>query len=120
MVRTPWEQALHELQKLQKRNIASVEYGKEFYHALTALVKRYLQARFNFAACDKTDDELLAYLISVDFPLPLIELLRSIFNGSLYIKFANVQAVQEQIERDIAGYIALIQETIPTENDKKD
>jgi hypothetical protein len=120
IVKTAWDQALDEVRELQKRNIASVGHGKEFYHALTALMKKYLQNRFGFKIADKTDDELVRYLLSVDFPPDLIEQLRSIFNGGVYVKFANVCAVQEQIEQAIVASISLIKATTPTDNNKKD
>lgn len=117
---TAWDQALSELRELQKRNVASAEHGKEFYHALTALMKRYLHDRFGFSSVDKTDDELIGYLLSIGFSPDLITLLRSIFDGAVSIKFANARAVQEQIDQAVVACTSFIKATIPVDNNQKD
>ena len=112
--KTSWDHALDELEQLRKNKVISAERGKEFYFAVTDILKRYLQARFEYTTQGKTDEELLHYLEKSDFPRDLLTDLRTIFSGSTTIKFANVQALQEQIEQDLERSFSFIKKTTPT------
>lgn len=111
-----WEIALQKLRELQAHNIATQERAKQFYGSLTVILKNYLHARYSFDAQGKTDKELLVYLRDVRehrFDNKLVNELEEIFSGMELIKFANVQAMQEQIEKDLARTIGFIKQTVP-------
>lgn len=111
--RTPWDRALDEVGVLKKYS-SSPEHSKEFYYAVTLLLKNYLHERFGFDVQGKTDEELFLYLTSAAFPQELIDPLRTIFNGGLTVKFANAQAACDQMEYDLALTIMIIKKTIPS------
>lgn len=108
-----WEQSILELETLKKGGIVSANHSKEFYLALTQIIKKYLQGRYGIECLGKTDDELLAHLTSIGFEPQAFSELQSIFSGMLDSKFANIQGVQERVERDWQRSIAFIRLTIP-------
>lgn len=114
-MRPAWERALGELRALEQKKIITKEDGKEFYFALTNIIKRYMHERYHMPVVGKTDDEFIAYLKESNQLPEFIEILHDIAQGCLYIKFANEQAMQDQIARHVAASILIITKTIPTE-----
>lgn len=115
---SPWERALQELQEVQKQGFVSVVYSKEFYTALTHILKTYLHARYGFDIATKTDDEAIALLEKSSFPQELLQPIRTIFHGSSAIKFAHACAIKTQIEQDFAVSRDIIYKTIPVVQSK--
>ncbi len=108
-----WAVALRKLEELKKQNIATVASGKMFYIATTAILKQYLEQRYGFDLQGKTDTEVINYLKRENASSELVQDIESIFAGSEMIKFANMQAAQEQINNDFECSIAIIKRTIP-------
>jgi fucose 4-O-acetylase-like acetyltransferase len=113
MVQSCWQVALIRLQDLQKTDRITPDHCKEFYFVLTHILKNYLHERYNFDLVGKTDEEVITYLATTDFPPELLTMLESIFNGCVIVKFANMQAIQATIERDFAAADTLVKRTIP-------
>ncbi len=114
MILTSWDRALVQLKEVETQ-MHDVTRSGYLYARITTTLKRYLQERFGFDVVGMTDDELLAYLGDTEFPKDLLEDLRGVVKGGLTAKFANVVAVREQLERDIALSIMIIKKTIPRE-----
>lgn len=108
---TPWDEALCSLNAI--KDIVNSSQGKQFYFSLTIILKRYLSNRYGFDVYGKTDEELLCYLASNHFPAELLLLVESVFSGGVYIKFANAQALREQLERDYSNSFQIVKQTIP-------
>jgi hypothetical protein len=106
-----WDKSLQELHDL--RNQYGIAQAKEFYAVLSLILKKYLHGRFGYDVYSKTDQELLQYLATTSFPRELIEQLHSIIEGSVLVKFANAQAIQEQMQHDFNTSISIITKTIP-------
>jgi len=111
----PWDHALAELAKLSAKSPTSKAEVKQFYFALTTLIKVYLHKRFTWEVEDKTDSELIAYLRNVSFDQELRENLERLLGSVVEVKFADAQTVKEYVERDIAVAHTLITRTIPEE-----
>ena len=107
-----WEIALTQIDHLKKNNYTNVEHGKEFYCALTGILKRYMHERYGFDTREKTDQEFLRYLEEQKFSTLFMQDLTAIFEGSTIIKFANASAAQQQIDHDVAAAISFIKKTI--------
>ena len=108
-----WDQALADLNQLKQEHKVDVLYGKEFYVTVSALLKKYFHDRFGYDVVGKTDDEMIQYL-QVHYPdAQSIDDIKALLQGSVIIKFANVQAAQEQIDHDYVRSIAIITRTIP-------
>lgn len=112
-----WTLAITDIEALKKDNLATASKGKEFYGALTGILKRYLHDRYAFDSIGKTDEELIEYLNKQQFSPEMAEMLQEIFLGVTIIKFANAQAAQEQIDRDMQRSVLFVKRTIPS--DKK-
>lgn len=108
-----WDQALADLNALKQEHKVDVLYGKEFYVTVSVLLKKYFHDRFGYDVVGKTDDEMIHYLRE-HYPDPQsIEDIKALLQGSVIIKFANVQAAQEQIDHDYVRSIGIITRTIP-------
>jgi hypothetical protein len=113
-----WVIALQELNQLEKEHKVNVGHGKEFYGTVTTLLKRYLHQRFGYDLIGKTDDEVLHYLAKSHSDLLLVEDVKTIFMGSVVIKFANADAAQDQIDHDYRLAALIVNQTIPKEKNK--
>jgi hypothetical protein len=108
-----WDQALADLNALKQEHKVDVLYGKEFYVTVSVLLKKYFHDRFGYDLIGKTDDEMIQYLQEHYSDAQSIEDIKALLQGSVIIKFANVQAAQEQIDHDYVRSIAIITRTIP-------
>ncbi len=115
---TPWDAALQSLDLLQQKKVTTIEEGGSLYATLTQLLKKYLHQRYGFDIASKTDDEVIVYLEHNNFDPLLLADIREIFEGSVYIKFAHVQVMQEHIEKDLMRSIAFIKATLPISTKK--
>jgi len=113
-----WQKALAAIERLRSNNKATAEHGKEFYYALTSILKRYMHERYGFEGREKTDQEFLQYLEEQKFTPLFMHDFTQIFEGSTIIKFANAAAAQQQIDRDLAAAISFIKKTIPAPAEK--
>jgi len=115
---TAWDAALQSLDLLQQQKVTTIEQGGNLYATLTQLLKKYLHQRYGFDIESKTDDEVIVYLEKNGFDPLLLDDIREIFEGSVYIKFAHVQVMQEHIEKDLTRSIAFIKATLPVSTKK--
>ena len=111
-----WEQALADLRALKIEQKVRAEKGKEFYVVVSEVVKRYLAARFEYDVLGKTDAEVVSYLQEVHADQEIIDDIKAIVHGAEIIKFANVQAAQEQINTDYDRITSIITRTIPVKS----
>lgn len=109
-----WQEALNQLETLKQRNVATVAQGSVFYAKLTIILKQYIQQRYGFDVCGKTDDETIVLLERMQFNPSKLDQLKPLLQGSLYIKFANAQAAQQQIEKDLQDAVNFIKNNMPS------
>lgn len=114
--KTLWEQALDQLQILQQKKYQSKEDGKICYFKMTSILKTYVATRFAYPLHGKTDEEMIVYLAQSTEQKALAEELKEIIDGCLYIKFANAQAMQENIMKHLEQSCAIVKKTIPMES----
>ena len=83
---------------------------------MTAILKQYLNARYGLDTIGKTDDELILYL-KEDKTLSeqILKDIEDICKGCVFIKFANQEAMQNQIEKHLELCIQVVTKTIPQE-----
>ena len=113
--KTAWENALDALQFLQQKKYTSKEDGKLCYFAMTSILKKYLATRFAYPLDGKTDEEMIVYLAKSTDQKALAQELKEIIDGCLYIKFANAQAMQENINKHLEQSCVIVKKTIPVE-----
>lgn len=111
---SPWRQALESLEALKNSTMLNEREAKFFYTQLTSIIKQYIYSRFGYDIYGKTDHEVLAYLDEqIAFPRELLPVLADILDHASAIKFANVQGLIAQMERDLASSISIVKETVP-------
>jgi hypothetical protein len=108
---TAWERALYALTQFSTMPIKNKDEGKQFYFAVTMILKKYFQERFQIDVVGKTDDEVILFLQKGEFPNDLFPLVQEIFSGSFTIKYANEQALKEQIDRDLCNACLIVKRT---------
>lgn len=111
----PWQKALQELEALENLDVTNPENGKQFYLQLTAILKQYLQDRFQFPLVGKTDEEMVSYLR--DSEIEKKYKISEICNGCVLIKFANQSAIADQTNSHLQMAIKLITDTVPEKKD---
>ncbi len=112
--KTSWELALERITELQNKTSYTKDEGKHCYFALTSILKVYIQSRFGIAMTQRTDEEVRAYISKhAIIPKEVQSKLIDIFGGCTLIKFANENAITEQIKAHLSLAKSLIEETIP-------
>lgn len=109
---TPWDYALQQIAQLQQ-NIAP-EKSKQFYSSLSVILKKYLHARYSYDVESKTDQEVINYLQQQQFSVDLVTQLQAIMEGATMVKFANMQAIAQQMQQDIERSRSFVTQTIPS------
>lgn len=107
----PWEIALQELEKLSLDNCRSSDEYKKFYFGLSHIFKSYLNKRFAWNTEDKTDDELISWLEQQNLAPEMLEMLKKMSSGALWIKYANVTALKSQAQEDLKTVTLIIEHT---------
>jgi len=109
----PWEWATHELTHLNLATCKNKDDYKKFYFTLSSIIKKYLHKRYAWQTEDKTDEELVSFLHAQGFELQSLEMIKKMSEGSLWIKFANEDALKTQAETDLATALKIVQQTKP-------
>ncbi len=111
---TPWDAALQQLHNLSPEHFVRKAEFKQFYFALTSIIKTYVDARYGWSTKAKTDDELVAWLEHKHPEHPCTAAMKTMIENMLLIKFANVDAIKSQAIQDKQAITDLIKKTIPT------
>jgi len=113
-IKMPWQIALEQLQALQKKRYTTKATSKQCYFTITSILKKYLHAQHQLQTIGKTDEELIQYLKkNTLFPQPTLKSLQEICSGCLYIKFADQEAVQKQINDHLEMSVQIVHNTKP-------
>ena len=112
---TPWEWAAEKIQQLPLEKCLTKADYKKFYFDLTLILKQYLHKRYFWKTEDKTDEELIKYLHKQGFDETLLEALKKMLEGAVWIKFAGNEVIKTQAEADHKIALSLIKKTTPDE-----
>lgn len=107
----PWQWAELELHNVSNMPLADKHDYKKFYFALTAIIKGYLNKRYQWNLDAKTDEELTAWLKEQEFNPDIIAMLQAFADDALFIKFANADALKTQAETDLKIVQTMIEKT---------
>jgi len=111
--RTAWQQALYDIQQLKINHALYSDKGKEFYSAVSNILKTYLFKRFDYDVLGKTDTEIIPFLEENNFDSNLVSEIKELLHGGVFVKFANAQVAQERINKDYDRVVSIITLTIP-------
>ncbi len=95
-----WKQALQKLQELKRTGTLKREKSEHYYVQLTKLIKEYMSDQFGTDIRSLTDDEICAYIDERTLYDKQKEQLKQIFGAGQLIKFANQDAIEQQMLDD--------------------
>ena len=107
----PWEEALSALERMPWRDWLAEGQVKRFYYALSEILKRYLERRFEFDAAEQTTTELLASLRAQR--LPIRDDVARFFARCDLVKYAKTVPPPDEAEREIDLIRDLVVRTKP-------
>ncbi len=111
-VKTPWEIAYENLEKLLAQKLIEQGMVKEYYIQLSDIVRRYLEDRFSIRAPEMTTEEFLISLKSHSaLPVDQKSFLKDFMNQCDMIKFARHPATAEEMELSYILAKRLVDET---------
>ena len=109
----PWDEALGALDALPWREWLGAGQIKRYYYALSEVLKRYIERRFEFAAAEQTTTEMLA---SMRFHrTPMRDDVARFFARSDLVKYAKLVPPEEESETAIAQVREFVLKTRPQE-----
>ncbi|MDE2314509.1 MAG: hypothetical protein KGL04_10110 [Elusimicrobia bacterium] len=111
--RPPEVIAESELGALQKSGLWELGRHKDFYSALTDILKRYLERRFGFAAPQMTTAEISRALRREDPSRGLSAKAKGVLDRADLIKFAKISPDPEWGPSDIVAAIQIVRDTTP-------
>ena len=108
----PWIVALERLEALKKQNLPGLGQIKEYYTALSDIVRRYMEDRFSIKAPEMTTQEFLWYLKgSQALAAEHKNLLTDFLNSCDMVKFAKYGPSLKEMEESFFSAKRLIEET---------
>ncbi len=108
---SPWKQALLGLDKLKKSSLHSIEQSSAFYARLTTIVKQYMSALYAHDVCSFTDQQMVEYVQTLTLFDAQKNGLERIFSAGELIKFANQDALQQQMANDMQFSVDFVRAT---------
>ena len=109
----PWEQALAALDALPWREWLEAGQVKRYYYALSEVLKRYIERRFEFNAVEQTTTEILASMRVRRTPMR--EEVRAFLTRSDFVKYARTVPPDEEMRSAIGQVREFVTRTMPAE-----
>jgi len=109
----PWEEALASLDGLPWREWLAEGQAKRFYYALSEILKRYMERRFEFAAVEQTTTEILASMRAGR--VPMRDEMTRFFARYDLVKYGKWVPPVEESEQAIAQVREFVMQTRPAE-----
>ena len=109
----PWEEALAALEAMPWREWLAAGQVKRYYYALSQVLKRYIERRFEFDAVEPTTTEILASMRT--HRTPMRDDIVRFFNRYDIVKYAKWEPPPDEAESAIAQVREFVVKTRPTE-----
>ena len=115
----PHEQAFKDLEQLREERLWQEGKHKEYYSALTDILRTYIDGHFGVGAMEMTSDEIVDAMRSVELPQKAAMDLTQILRDADLVKFA--KAVPEAEENEAAFHAAwdFVEQTRPVEESEE-
>ena len=112
--RAPWEIALDELNHLSQKKLLDQGFFKEYYSALSDIIRSYFERRFNVKAPEMTTEEFLWSLEgSQDLLSEQKATLKKFLNSCDIVKFAKYVPATEEARASFTFAKQLVEQTAP-------
>lgn len=100
---TPETIAIDALKKLHKMNFSEGNTFKEFYIALSKIIRSYMESRFKITATSQTTEEIIGSLKAIkEMETATQEVWQRLFEKADLVKFSQYQPSAIEIENDIS------------------
>jgi hypothetical protein len=109
--RSPEEIAESELAALEASPAWAEGRHKEFYGALTEILRRYLERRFAFPATRETTTEIHRRMRMLEVDRQLLTVFKDLFDRADLVKFAKIPAQARWGDSDLTAARRLVRET---------
>ncbi|HVA67510.1 MAG TPA: hypothetical protein VNK24_11405 [Elusimicrobiota bacterium] len=111
--RPPEVIAESDLNALQKSGLWELGRHKDFYSALTDILKRYIERRFGFAAPRMTTVEIFRALRRADLDRGILGKLKEVSDRADLVKFAKIPPGADWGPSDVVSAIEIVRGTTP-------
>lgn len=120
--------ALRELDKLDAEKLWQRDEVKMYYSRLTAIIRAYIEARFNIRALEQTTGETLrefkekypAHSLVVKGGLSLYDILEQLLTLADQVKFAKGLAMPDENQRHLEHAYSFVLTTKPVDDEQQD
>jgi hypothetical protein len=111
--RSPEEIAESEFSALEASGAWAEGRHKEFYGALTEILRRYMERRLAFPATRETTTEIHRRLRAMDVDRHLLMVFKDLFERADLVKFSKIPAQDRWGDSDLTAARRLVRETTP-------
>ena len=111
--RTPFEIAMSRLQELEAQKLWQEGMIKEYYIALTEIIRSYIEQRFGIMAMESTTHEILVDLRAVMMEEQHKTELKLLLELSDYVKFAKAKPLTNEHEESLKRAYVFVRATKP-------
>lgn len=105
---SPYEQAINGLEELSAEDFSA---ARDFYFALSAIFREYLEGRFQLPAPEMTSEELLPAINGLEIDRSLKTGAKEWIQFSDLVKFADLPASRGRMESDLNFVKAFVEKT---------
>jgi hypothetical protein len=110
---SPEDEALQALTGLENSSLIAEAQFKEFYSALSGILRRYAERRYAIPAPEMTSSELLAALRKAEVPTEPLFTIRAFLDNADLVKFARLTPDPVEITGDIDRVRQFVNATTP-------
>lgn len=111
----PYEEAIGKLQQLKEMKLWQSGQEKEYYTALTDILRNYIDRRFGINAMEMTSNEIIDILRRNEETKAVNEQLQQILEIADFVKFAKVRPLPDDNEVSYQRAVRFVEETKPDE-----
>ena len=115
----PHEQAFKDLEQLREERLWQEGKHKEYYSALTDILRTYIDGHFGVGAMEMTSDEIVDAMRSVELPQKVAMDLTQILRDADLVKFAKATPEAEENEAAFHAAWDFVEQTRPVEESEE-
>ncbi|MEG1586079.1 MAG: hypothetical protein RR346_04320 [Bacteroidales bacterium] len=107
----PFEAAMKALDSLKEQKLWQKGMEKEYYTALTDILRTYIDGRFHVNAMEMTSGEILHAMRKENAPKEVVERLKQVLELADFVKFAKLRPGYDENEMSMANAQMFIEQT---------
>lgn len=111
--------ALRALEKIRSQKLWQNDRQKQFYTAVTDVLRQYMAQRYGISALEQTSAEIMDNLRDKGISEALMERIKDLFTTADYVKFAKHNASEMENEEAIPTAVRFVNETFLQQMDEE-